>query len=157
MNPADITDKAMRLKAEGIDPTYNDLVGEDLELDQLADLWLSCTSWKAAANLVDKVIGEKLAGILSAESRGVEVSGHFVMAISGTKWEKCIDPEGFWTVLLRDPDRISRYFNPNDARKGSLPPEVRDTFFEKGETPKPEAAPRPAAIPVQVLETRRNK
>jgi hypothetical protein len=73
----------------------------------------------------------------------------------GTTSEKCMDSQAFinWLVIAAqsDPNLLGRLINPNSVRKGSLPPEVRDTFFEKSTTTKPDAVRQASAIPVEVL------
>jgi hypothetical protein len=43
------------------------------------------------------------------------------------------------------------WFNANDARKGSIPEAIRNTFFEKEIVMRADAQEKPAAIPTQVI------
>jgi len=74
-------------------------------------------------------------------------SGYLIWFGVSTK-EECVDPDGFFSWLRENPDEVSKAFNPNTARKGSIPPAVRGTFFEKtlyGE-------PKMQSVPVEVLK-----
>lgn len=155
---ADLTAKAMRLRAEQKGPlTFSELVGDDLNLEQVTSLWLALVEWKTSAGAVEKAISEHLAGLLEEKGSGLEVEGHLVFLSKGTKREACIDEAGFFDWLRANPDLLDRILNPNTVRKGSLPPAARDTFFEQTVERKPEFTPTPQAVPVEVLEDNKQK
>jgi hypothetical protein len=146
-----VVDRVVRLRGEA-DPevSFGVLVGEDLELEELAALWLSLTEHRLAAAAAEKAVGEELARRLAAGSRGVEASGSWIY-YGSSKREVCVDPVAFFDWLAKHPELLAKTFNANTARKGSIPPAVRDTFFEKVDS----IEPRLTSVPVEVLETNR--
>ena len=145
-----LTDLVMH--AEGID-TFGDLDLEPSELEDLAGLWVLATAWKTAANRLEKLIGAELVNRLNGES--VDVGNLRVFVTKGTSKETCIDTHGFLLWLEANPGHAVRVINPNNVKKASLPPAVRDTFFEKKRVYKPDTEPVPTAVPIQVLEDNR--
>ena len=153
---ASLIDKAIRLRTESKDGfTYDELVTEDLTTDEVAALWLSLSEYKTAAAQVEKAVSEYLAILLVPG--GVELPGWLVYNTVGSWKEPCTNPEGFWSRALQTPEEIPKWFNPNDVKVGSIPPEVRDTFFHRYRDHKPEAEAKPSAIPVEVLEKNKAK
>jgi len=149
MKIGDYVDKATRLRSESADFTYDDLISDNLTVDELAGLWISAQEWATAARQVEKIIGAKLGELLgeSKTASNVQASGYLIWFGVSTK-EECVDPDGFFSWLRENPDEVSKAFNPNTARKGSIPPAVRGTFFEKtlyGE-------PKMQSVPVEVLK-----
>jgi len=142
----ELVDKATRLRSEDKTFSYNELSGDDLELQELAELWVTATEWATAARAVKDAIGEELVRVLGDSSRNVTASGQLIWLGVSTK-EECVDPEGFNAWLYDNPAEIERVFNPNTARKGSLPPAVRDSFFEKVQY----GEPKMQSVPVEVL------
>lgn len=149
MTPHSVVDRLQRLKAEEPGPTYSELVGEDLSDLEVAELWLVLDAYATAAKQAAQMIGGEWVQRY-AETGAVEVYGLLVYATDSTKWERCTDPDGFWKAAKRYGfAQVSRWFNPNEAKMGSLPQAIRDTFFEKGRNKKPEASP--ASIPLEML------
>ncbi len=147
--PDDLVDTALRLKAES-PPTYQELVGVDLPIDQLAELWVLVVAYqRAAKNVVDQVAKE-LGQRLEKHGSGVTVLDEWVM-FKTRKSSRIADPEGFWEWMKANPDLLEAAFNPNSVRKTGIPSSVLDTFFEVVESPTPELS----SIPIHVLE--RNK
>ena len=147
--PADLVDMALRLKAEA-SPTYQELVGEDLPIDQLAELWLLTLYYQRAAKNVLDVVATELGKRLQKHGGGVTVLDEWVV-FKTSKSSKIEDPEGFWEWMKANPDLLEVAFNPNSIRKTGIPSSVLDTFYEVVESPNPVVT----SIPVHVLE--RNK
>jgi hypothetical protein len=143
---ADLLDKATRLRSETKAFTYNELVPDDIGTQELAELWVTSQEWVTAARAVEAVVATELAARFSESHSNVEASGYLVW-LGVRKVEECVDPVGFITWLEENPSEIGKAFNPNTARKGSLPPAVRDTFFEKRRV----GEPRMQAVPVEML------
>lgn len=154
MRIAELIDRATRLRSEDKVFTYNELSGDDMSLEDLASLWIQSQEWATAARAVEKAIGEELAGLLgdSVTASSVTASGHLVWLGVSSK-EECVDTAGFFGWLEENPSEISKAFNANTARKGSLPPAVRSTFFEKTQV----GEPKMQAAPLEVLEMARQK
>lgn len=158
MTPAALTDKAMRLRAENKERiTFEQLVGETLDVKEVASLWLALVEWKTSAGVVEKAIADRLAVLLAERGSGLDVDGHAVFLTKGTKRETCIDEAGFFDWLHSNPDALYRILNPNAVKKGSLPPAVRETFFEQTIEVKPDFVPAPASVPLEVLEDIKQK
>lgn len=158
VTPAALVDKYARLKAEGITPTYAELVGEYLADDELAGLWLEVDAYKTNTNQVAEIVGAHWVEVWEGRgNKGLEVDGYLIGAKKGYTRERCTDQAGFFSWLLANPSQGLAAVNPNSLRFGSLPPAVRDTFFEKEDVVKPDAQPKPAAIPVEVIEQNRQR
>ena len=125
------------------------LTGENFTVEELARLYIEAGAWATAARAVKEAIGQAL---LDVVDEPVEVDGWLVWKGENRK-EVCIDPEGFAEWLSQHPELAGRLFNPNDARKGGLPPSVRDTFYEKQTYGRIEVQ----AAPLQVLEDAKRK
>lgn len=125
------------------------LTGENFTTEELARLYIEAGAWATAAAKVKAAIGQAL---LDVVDEPVEVDGWLVWKGENRK-EVCIDPEGFAEWLSQHPELAARLFNPNDARKGVLPPVVRDTFYEKQTYGRIEVQ----AAPLQVLEDAKRK
>ena len=151
---AALTARALNLVPEG-DISFEDLIEEEVETEALAELWLLYDEYRAAANRVEKILNDELGRRMKEEDSRFSIGDWQVFLGYRSTSEKCIDADGFWQVILADPDQVPRYFNPNVARMGSLPPSVRDTFFEKTRPPKAEKMA--VAAPAQVLEDARTK
>ncbi len=149
-----LTDLVMH--SEGV-TTFRDLDVDITpgELEDLAGLWVLASAWKTAANQVEKIIGVELVKRLDGGS--VTVGDLRVFTTVGYIKETCVDTHGFLGWLEANPGHAVRVINPNSVKKGSLPPAVRDTFFEKTRIRKPDSEPHPTAVPIQVLEDNRMK
>lgn len=136
MNGADVVvGRLMALRTEEGELRFEDLFPDfDGDTDALASLWMWWDEYRLAAARVAQVINAELGRRLDRGS--VEVAGWRVFG-TVRKDEKCVDTAGFHAWLRSEvadnPDLVERLFNPNDVRKGQLPPTVRDTFFEKVE------------------------
>jgi hypothetical protein len=155
----DATETVMFLRTEDGEITLDDIVDIDTDSEDLAEivagLWLLAVAWKSAANRVEKIIG---AGFVErCEGRSVEVAGQLVFTTKGTPTEKCTDIEAFHDWLEDNPSQIRRILNPNNVKFGSLPPIVREKFFEKKTVVKPDSMTLPASAPLEVLEANRLK
>jgi hypothetical protein len=155
--PQSLVDKAVRLRAESKVPlAYNELVGEYLSDVQIAELWLILDEYQTAVNAVVAAVGDKWVEVWEGRgNRGLEVDGYLIGAKKGYTRERCTDQAGFFSWLLENPSQGLAAVNPNSVRFGSLPPAVRDTFFEKEDVVKPDAVAKPVAIPVEVIERNR--
>ena len=155
----DATKTVMFLHPEDGEITLDDIVDIDTDSEDLdeivAGLWLLAVAWKSAANRVEKIIGAALVDRL--EGGSVEVAGQLVFTTKGTPTEKCIDVEAFYDWLEDNPSQSRRILNPNNVKFGSLPPIVREKFFEKKTVVKPTSTTVPASAPLEVLETNRLK
>lgn len=148
----------MRLRAESKETiTFEQLVGEDVDIDGVASMWLAQTEWKTSASAVEKAIADHLAGLLTERGHGLEVNDHVVFLTKGTKRERCIDVAGFFEWLRGNPDLLDRILNPNAVNKGSLPAAARSTFFEQTLETKPDFVPAPTTVPVDVLEDNKQR
>lgn len=136
MNGADVVvGRLMALRTEEGELRFEDLFPDfDGDADALAALWLWWDEYRLAAAQVAGIVNAELGRRL--EGGSVEVAGWRVFG-TVRKDEKCVDAAGFhgWlrSEVADNPDLVERLFNPNDVRKGQLPPTVRDTFFEKVE------------------------
>lgn len=150
-----LVDKARRLRAEVKEPlTYGQLIGEELDDEEVMNLHLSLDDFQTATNAVVKAVGDEV--VKRVEANGArEVSGYFITTKVGYTRERCHDTAGFLSWLMQNPDQGLAAVNPNNLRFGSLPPAVRGTFFEKEDVVKPDVQPKPVAIPVEVLERNR--
>lgn len=151
---------AYHLRGEEGDITVEDLdYIADFETEALAELWLACDEYKTTVNQVERLLNDELAERMEKEGSSFTVGDWQIFRGYKSTSEKCIDSEGFlnWMILeaQEDPRLLHRLLNPNNVRKGSLPPAVRETFFEKSRPPKTEK--QAVAAPVQVLEDNRKK
>ncbi len=147
--PADLVDVASILKTEE-SATYGELIGVDIPLEQLAELWLMMVAYqRAAKNVVDVLAGE-LGVQLEEHGKGVTVLEEYVM-YKTKKSSRIKDAEGFWEFMKANPELLEVGFNPNAMRKTGIPSSVFDTFYEVAETPKPFVQ----SVPTHVIE--RNK
>jgi hypothetical protein len=121
-------------------------------------LWLILDEYQTAVNAVVKSVGDKWVEVWTARGeKGLEVDGYWVATELGTKWEKCVNTSGFLSWLADNPQMVHVVLNPNEVKKGSLPPAVRDTFFESGRTVKPHHERKPVSVPFEVIEDNRRK
>ena len=146
---ADWTRYVAHTAREDGDVDLAQLTGEPFTTEELARLYVQAEAWATAAGKVKAAIGQAL---LDVVDEPVEVDGWLVWKGENRK-EVCIDPEGFAEWLSQHPELAGRLFNPNDARKGGLPPAVRDTFYEKQTYGRIEVQ----AAPLQVLEDAKRK
>ncbi len=94
-----------------------------------------------AAQQVEKATATQLADALG-EGGAVRYGDTFYRYVRG--WtEKVNDPELFWQMVKTLDVRVSDLFNPNTAKKGSMPQPLRDTAF----TRKRDEHPKLAAVP----------
>jgi hypothetical protein len=143
-----------RIRGEEGEISFADLFPSDEFSDEdVARLWLVAEEWRRAVETMARVVSNEWTQRWE-KSGSIEVDGFLVTTKKGYVSEKCTDEEGFWTVLMERPEALPKYFNANQARKGSLPPEVRDTFFEKETIVKPDAVRQASAIPVEMLNDR---
>ena len=147
-----LTDLVMH--GEGID-TFADLDLHPEDLEDMAGLWLLATTWKTAANKLEKLIAAELVGQLDGGK--IDVGDQRVFTTKGTWKETCIDTSAFLLWLEANPGHAVRVINPNNVKKASLPPAVRDTFFERTKVYKPDTEPVPTAVPIQVLEDNKTR
>ena len=145
MDTGDLVERAVRLRTESKTLTFNELGLEVDDPQSLAEVWLSLKEWITAGNQVASLMGVELASMLPGAP--VEAFGHLVY-YGQRSVEKCIDPQGFHAWLRDNPDVVEAAFNPDSARKGSIPRAVRETFFEKSK--KGEAVVQ--AVPLEVLK-----
>ena len=146
------TDLVMRLRVEEGDIILDDVI-EVVDPESpadLADLWLLASEWKTAANLLEKIVGRALVKVL--DGGDVDVGDLRVFTTKGYTKETCVDVPNFLLWLEANPGHAVRVINPNAVKKGSLPPAVRDTFFQKEKVIKPDSEPVPVAVPLQILE-----
>lgn len=147
--PRDLVARAMALRSEGEPPSFDELVGEDMPVDQVAELWLSAQEYQRAAKNVLDAIALHLGNMLEASGKPVEVMDMLVV-YKTKKSSRIADEGGFWNWMKENPEYMTA-FNPNTIRKTKVPPSVLDTFYEVVETPQPVVT----SIPVHVIE--RNK
>ena len=102
------------------------LTGENFTVEELARLYVEAGAWATAAGKVKEAIGKAL---LAVVDEPVEVDGWLVWKTE-KKRTVCIDPEGFSDWLGKHPELIGKVINPTYIKVGSLPPAVRDTFYE---------------------------
>lgn len=147
-----LTDLVMH--GEGID-TFADLDLEPEDLEDMAGLWVLATAWKTAVNRLEKMIAAELVARL--DGGAVDIGDLRVFTTKGTPKETCINTSGFLLWLEANPGHAVRVINPNSVKKASLPPAVRDTFFEKTRVYKPDTEPVLTAVPIQVLEDNKTR
>lgn len=143
--------------------TPAELEGGEITTDQLAGLWLAVDEYRTVANQVEKILNDELGRRLENQGGGtIEVGDWLVFRGYRSKSEKCTDPDGFWdwmrakALQVEDPiEFVSRLVNPNSLRIGSLPPAVRETFYEK--TIPPKAEKQAVAAPIEKVEEARIK
>lgn len=159
VTPQSLADKAVRLRAETKTPlTYGELVGDELTDEEVARLHLNLDEYQTAVNAVVKAIGDEWVRRWKARGeKGLEVDGFWVATELGTKWEKCVDSFGLLDWLSKNPQMVHVVLNPNEVKKGSLPPAVRSTFYEQGRTVKPHHERKPVSVPFEVIEDNRKK
>jgi hypothetical protein len=146
---ADWTRYVAHTAREDGDVDLAQLTGEPFTTEELARLYVQAEAWATAAGKVKAAIGQALLGVVD---KPVEVDGWLVWKGEKRK-EVCVDPEGFAEWLTQHPELAGRLFNPNDARKGGLPPAVRDTFYEKQTYGRVEVQ----SAPLQVIEDAKRK
>ena len=149
-HPGVLTDAAVMFRAEGEPPTYNELVGEDLDDDELGQLWLTMTEYQRAAKVALDAITQELGSRLADRDTGLTVGTDWI-TYKPRRTSRVVDSEGFWEWIKANPDYLEAAFNPNSIRKTGIPSAVLDTFYEVVESPQPMVS----SIPVHVLE--RNK
>lgn len=140
--------------------TFADLFDAYAEDEEIGALLVAAEVYRRAAISVAALINGHLTERLQAKKgtgRATISVGDIILWVGEGSREKCIDTAGFHAWLrgaaTENPGIIEKVFNPNDARKGAIPPPVRDTFFEKQPTGKTELQ----QAPVQVLEDARAK
>lgn len=140
-------------KTRGEELFFDDLVPDYYSDEDLARLYLVADEFRKAVDRVADIVGQEwVQRWRDRDRKGVEVDGFLVTTKKGYTAEKCIDSEGFWEWMNTQPaTMVAAVFNENQARKGSLPPEARDTFFEKTYVIKPDSIRQPSAIPVEML------
>lgn len=138
----EVVENVARLRPLGEEITWGD-VGDELTDIELAELWLLICEYRTAVTTAERIIRDALFRLEAP----VEVMGQRIYQSEG-KVEKCIDSPGFCDWLSgQDASMIFRVLNPDYVRKGSLPPAVRDTFFEK----RPDGKLDVRSIPLEVL------
>jgi hypothetical protein len=140
--------EASRLFSRAEEAFFADYFGDDLTDEELARLWLVADEWRKTVDGLVKLVADEWV------SRGVwvDVDGFKVGFKKGYTRERCVDTAGFTSWATENPKQLIAAVNPNNVKFGSLPPAVRDTFFEKELVLKPDAVEKPVAIPVEVLE-----
>lgn len=144
--------------APDFDELFEDVAADDDET--LARLVVAVDEYRRVTNLIKTIIDNALEALLAEREADPDGAKRSIMVGETLVWrgesstEKIIDTEGFWAWLAsQDFEMVKRLFNPNSARKGSLPPAARSTFFDKTPTGKIELQ----RAPVQVLEDARQK
>ncbi len=137
------------------DVVFHDLALDPDDLEDMAGLWLLATDWKTAANRLEKLIAAELVERL--DGGAVDFGDQRVFTTKGTWKETCINTHDFLLWLEANPGHAVRVINPNSVKKASLPPAVRDTFFERKKVYKPGVEPVPTAVPIQVIEDNKTK
>lgn len=123
-----VLERMVRLRSESKDVTFGELNLDDTDPKALAETWLTLKEWATAATQAASLVEAELVKFLPGAP--VEAFDQFVYYGQSTR-ETCIDPVAFHDWLANHPEELNRAYNPNTARKGSLPPAVRETFFEK--------------------------
>ena len=151
-HPFDLIERATRLRAEQTDdaPSFQELVGVDMETEELAELWLILVEYQRAARNVVAALAAELGTKLEASGNGVEIMDQWVF-FKKKRTSRIADAEGFWEWMKANPEYLEAAFNPNTMRKTGIPASILDTFFEQVEKPEPEVS----SVPIYVLE--RNK
>lgn len=156
MNLAQLTSTVLMLRAEEGEIRYDEVIEDPISTGDLADLWLDVSEWKTAANQLERIINDELSKRLEAEDKTYQVGEWVVFRGYRSTSEKCRDPEMFHDWLTDAGwEMVRKLFNPNSARVGSLPPDVRERLFEKTRPPKAER--EAVAAPAQVLEDARQR
>lgn len=148
-HPYDLIERAMRLRAEQNEepPSFQLLVGEDMEQSELAELWLVMVETQRAARNVVAAIADELGTAMGQSGEGTQIGEDWVF-YKTTKKSRIADPEGFWDWIKANPEFMEAAFNPNSIRKTGIPASVLDTFYEVVESDTPVVS----SIPVHVLE-----
>lgn len=135
-----VVSRAIRLRAEQAASEsigYEELVGEDLTLEQVAELLVVIGEVATAAYKAKAAIAAHLASQFETEGRtSIEVAGMLVL-FKPKRTLRVKDPDGFWEYMRANPELLDPAFNPNNIRKTGIPESVFDTFFEYevGHTP----------------------
>jgi hypothetical protein len=148
VNHLDLVREATRIAhhAKSEELLFDDLFPDDATTEDVANLYLAAEEWRKTADLVAKVVASRLEPLV--RNRAIETGGALIW-YGETKKETCIDRDGFWKwAATVETDQLRKVFNEGDARKGSLPPSVRDTFFEKT----PDGRVRLQYAPIEAIE-----
>ena len=147
------SDTAWTLRSEPLE--FDDLF-PDMSDEDAARLWLVIDEWSKTVSMVRSIVGDEWVSRCDSRGGGLTIDGFYVGSKKGYTAETCVDADGFlnWLVIASQTDTglLRRVLNPNQVRKGSLPPAVRETFFEKEHREKPDTVPKPTVIPVDVLD-----
>ncbi len=149
---ADLVRLAIMLRTEGEPPTYGELVGVDLNVEQLARLWIEAVEHQVAAKSVVAAIAAELGPALARHGGPIEIDTELVFYKTKTG-KRIADPQGFWEWMKANPELLEVAFNPNSARKTGMPSSVFDTFYETTESDDPVVS----AIPVHVIEANKQR
>ncbi len=149
---ADLVRTAVMLRTEGEAATYQELVGVNLRVKQLAQLWIEAVEHQRAAHNVVLEIAAELGPALATHGGPVEVGTELVF-YKTKKRKQIADPEGFWQWMKANPGLLEVAFNPNAARKTGIPSSVFDTFYETIESDDPVVS----SIPVHVIEANKQR
>ena len=142
MQVAELVENVARLRPLREEINWGD-VGDPLSDEELAELWVLLLEYRAAVSQAEGILRSELNRL----ENPVEVLGQLVYRGEG-KREKCMDSWAFCEWLSgQNQEMIFRVLNPDTVRKGSLPPAVRDTFFEKV----PDGKLDVRAVPVEML------
>jgi hypothetical protein len=145
---------AFRSSNEDADIDYDQLVGEELDTEGVAELMLIFTEINTAAWVAKKAMTNELARRMAAEERtSLEVAGTLVTWKPKKGDPKVTDTAGFWEYMKANPDLLEAAFNPNNLRKTGIPSSVFDTFFEV----KDGVEPVIGTIPMHIIEKLRNE
>ncbi len=133
---------AQRVYDEGDPVNVEDLDLATSTVGDAIDLHRAAVRLSKAAQQVEKATGTQLADALG-EGGAVRYGDTFYRYNRG--WtEKVIDVETFWQMAKTLEVRLSDIFNPNTAKKGSMPEALRDTAFLR----KRDEHPKLVAVPV---------
>ena len=149
---SDLVHTSIMLRTEGEPPTYQELVGADLPVEQLARLWLETIEHQTAAKAVVAAVAAELGPALARHGGPVEVDTNLVF-FKTKKTKRITDAEGFWEWMKANSELLEVAFNPNAARKTGMPSSVFDTFYEDQETEDPVVS----SIPVHVIEANKQR
>lgn len=148
-----IIQRVIMARGEQGDIDYNQLVGEELATEQVAELMVVLGEIATSAGIAKGAIATELARRMKEEDRtGLEAAGQWV-TFKPKRSTKVSNIEGYWKYMLANPELLPKAFNPNDTRKTGIPSSVFDTFFETTEGSEPVLS----TIPLTVLEENRNK
>lgn len=148
---AELTRMVLALRREEGSLTLSDLTDDTLSVEELGNVWLYAQAWKQAATDLEALFNRAVVETLDGGS--VLVGDWLIVTKAGYTRERCLDPAAFTDWLIEHPEIVRDVVNPNSIRFGSLPPAVRDTWFEKEQVVKADATPQASAIPVDRVRT----